>query len=169
MWDILLVSVSQRVGIYKTLRASVMFRSWIYFGGGFRSYLIESTTPIHKKTYENESSSKNFVAFHLKYSILLSVFNQNQNILAKFCKNPKYKVSWNSPPPPYSGGSRGTDWGGEGPATGHFDTNFSWFPCVYKQMLRWFPTFQVATTCFLCSPPDLNLVVTNFMFYLHVE
>ena len=27
----------------------------------------------------------------------------------------------------------------EGPATGHLDTGFSWFPCVYKQMLRWFP------------------------------
>ena len=57
----------------------------------------------------------------------------------------------------------------EGPATGHLDTGFSWFPCVYKQMLRWFPTFQVATTCFSCSPPDLNLVVTNFMFCLHVK
>ena len=57
----------------------------------------------------------------------------------------------------------------EGPATGHHDTGFSWFPCVYKQMLRWFPTFQVATTCFSCSPPDLNLVVTNFMFCLHVK
>ena len=35
-------------------------------------------------------------------------------------------------------------------------------------MLRWFPTFQVATTCFSCSPPDLNLVVTNFIFiYMH--
>ena len=31
----------------------------------------------------------------------------------------------------------------EGPATGHLDTGFSWFPCVYKQMLRWLPTFQV--------------------------
>jgi len=57
----------------------------------------------------------------------------------------------------------------EGPATGHLDTGFSWFPCAYKQMLRWFPTFQVATTCFSCSPPDLNLVVTNFMFCLHVK
>jgi len=57
----------------------------------------------------------------------------------------------------------------EGPATGHLDTGFSWFPCVNKQMLRWFPTFQVATTCFSCSPPDLNLVVTNFMFCLHVK
>ena len=54
-------------------------------------------------------------------------------------------------------------------ATGHHDTGFSWFPCVYKQMLRWFPTFQVATTCFSCSPPDLNLVVTNFMFCIHVK
>ena len=52
----------------------------------------------------------------------------------------------------------------EGPATGHLDTGFSRFPCVYKQMLRWFPRFEVATTCFSCSPPDLNLVVTNFMF-----
>ena len=57
----------------------------------------------------------------------------------------------------------------EGHATGHLDTGFSWFPCVYKQMLRWFPRFQVATTCFSCSPPDLNLVVTNFMFCLHVK
>jgi len=48
----------------------------------------------------------------------------------------------------------------EGPATGHLDTGFSWFSCVYKQMLRWFPRFQVATTC---------LVVTNFKFCLHVK
>jgi len=39
----------------------------------------------------------------------------------------------------------------EGPATGHLDTGFSCFPCVYKQLLRWFPTFQVATACFSCS------------------
>jgi len=36
----------------------------------------------------------------------------------------------------------------EGPATDHLDTGFSWFPCVYRQMLRWFPRFQVATICF---------------------
>jgi len=24
----------------------------------------------------------------------------------------------------------------EGPATGHLGTDFSWFPCVYKQILR---------------------------------
>ena len=42
----------------------------------------------------------------------------------------------------------------EGPATGHLDTGFSWFPSVYKRMLRWIPSFQVATTCLSCSPPD---------------
>ena len=57
----------------------------------------------------------------------------------------------------------------EGPASGHLDTGFSRFPCVYKQMLRRFPKFQVATTCFSCSPQDLNLVVTNFMFCLHIK
>ena len=57
----------------------------------------------------------------------------------------------------------------EGPATGHLDTGFPWFPCVYKQMLRWFPKFQVATTCFSCSPPYLNLLVTNFMVCIDVK
>ena len=57
----------------------------------------------------------------------------------------------------------------KGPATGLLDTGFSWFPCVYKQMLRWFPRFQVATTCFSCSPPDLNLLVTDFIFCKHVK
>ena len=52
----------------------------------------------------------------------------------------------------------------EGPATGHLDTGFSWFPCVYKRMLRWFPSFQVATTCLSCSPPDLNFLVTLFSY-----
>ena len=59
----------------------------------------------------------------------------------------------------------------EGPATGHLGTGFSWFPCVYKQMLRWLPRFQVATTCFSSSPPDvnINLSVTSFIFYLQVK
>ena len=57
----------------------------------------------------------------------------------------------------------------EGPATGHLDTGFSWFPYVYEQMLRWFPIFQVATTCFLFSPPDLNLLVASFIFCVHVK
>ena len=57
----------------------------------------------------------------------------------------------------------------EGPATGHLDTGFSSVPFVYKQMLRWFPRFQVATTCFSCSQPDLNLLVTNFLFCILVK
>ena len=59
----------------------------------------------------------------------------------------------------------------EGPATGPLDTGFSWFPCVFKQMLRWLPRFQVATTCFSCSSPNLNvnLSVTSFIFCLHVK
>jgi len=57
----------------------------------------------------------------------------------------------------------------EGPATGLLDTGFSWFPFVYKQMLKLFPKFQVATTCFSRSPPDLNLLVTYFIFCIHVK
>jgi len=57
----------------------------------------------------------------------------------------------------------------EGLATGHFDTGFSSFSCAQKQMLRWFPRFQVATTCFSFSPPDLNLVVNYFIFCIHVK
>ena len=48
----------------------------------------------------------------------------------------------------------------EGPATGHLDTGFFWFPCVYKRMLRWFTRLQVATTCLSCSHSDLNFLVT---------
>ena len=55
-----------------------------------------------------------------------------------------------------------------GPATGHLDTGFSWFPCVYKRMLRWVPSFQVATTCFSCSPPDLNSLVTFFSIFVYM-
>ena len=54
----------------------------------------------------------------------------------------------------------------EGPATGHLDTGFSWFPCVYKRMLRWFPSFQVATTCLSCSPPDLNFLLLFFFIFV---
>ena len=54
----------------------------------------------------------------------------------------------------------------EGPATGHIDTGVSWFPCVHKQMLRWFPRLQVATACFSCSPPDLNFLDPYFIFIL---
>jgi len=55
------------------------------------------------------------------------------------------------------------------PVTGHLGTGFSWFPCVYKRMLRWFPRFKVATACFSCSPPELNLLDPYFIFmYMHI-
>jgi len=57
----------------------------------------------------------------------------------------------------------------EGPATGHLDTGLSWFPCVYKQMLGWLPRYQFASICFSCSPPDLNLLATNFIFFICVK
>ena len=57
----------------------------------------------------------------------------------------------------------------EDTATGHPDTGFVCFPCVYEQILRWFSRFQVATTRFSCSPPEINLLVTNFIFYIHVK
>ena len=56
----------------------------------------------------------------------------------------------------------------EGPATGHLGTGFSWFPCVQKQMLRWFPRLQVGTTCFSCITPDLNFLYSYFIsMYMH--
>jgi hypothetical protein len=57
----------------------------------------------------------------------------------------------------------------EGPATGHLDTGFSWFPWVQERMLRWFPPFQVVSTCFSCSPPDLYSVVTNCLLSYYVK
>jgi len=57
----------------------------------------------------------------------------------------------------------------EGLATGHLDTGFSWFHSVYKLMLRWFLSFQGATTCFSFNPPNLDLLVTNFIFCIHVK
>ena len=53
----------------------------------------------------------------------------------------------------------------EVPVTGDLDTGF---PHVYKQTLRRFPTFQVATTCSPCSPPNLNLLDPYFiLMYVH--
>jgi len=54
----------------------------------------------------------------------------------------------------------------EDSTTGHLDTGFSWFPCVYKRILRWFPKLQVVTACFSCSPPDLNFLDPYFIFML---
>jgi hypothetical protein len=56
----------------------------------------------------------------------------------------------------------------EGPATGHLDTVFSWFPFVYKRMLRWLPSCQFATTCLSRSPLDLNFLGT-FIFHICVH
>ena len=57
----------------------------------------------------------------------------------------------------------------EGPATGHLAPHFLGSPLsVHKLTLRWFPRLQVATACFSCSPTDLNLFVTYFIFmYMH--
>jgi len=56
----------------------------------------------------------------------------------------------------------------EGPTTGHLSTGFTWFPYVYKRMLRWFPRLLVATACFSCSPPDLDFFDPYFIFiYMH--
>ena len=56
----------------------------------------------------------------------------------------------------------------EGPATGHLDTVFSWFPCVYKRILRWFPSLQFDTTCLSCSPLDSNFLVTFFFMFVYM-
>jgi len=56
----------------------------------------------------------------------------------------------------------------EGPATGQLETGFSWIPCVYKRMLRWFRSFQVATTCLSCSPPDLNFSSYFLFIFVYV-
>ena len=56
-----------------------------------------------------------------------------------------------------------------GPATRHLGTHFLGFlVSVYKRMLRRFPRLTVATACYSCSPPDLNLLVACFIFmYMH--
>jgi hypothetical protein len=51
----------------------------------------------------------------------------------------------------------------EGPAIGHLDTGFSRFPPVFKQMLRLLPTLPVATTCFSCGTPDVNLAAIVYV------
>ena len=43
-----------------------------------------------------------------------------------------------------------------------------YFTILLYIMLRLFSRFQVATTCFSCSPPVLNLLLTIFMFVLTI-
>jgi len=52
----------------------------------------------------------------------------------------------------------------EGPTTGHLDTGFLDFPVSTSECSDGFRVFQVATTCFSCSPPNLNFLVTFFIF-----
>jgi hypothetical protein len=56
----------------------------------------------------------------------------------------------------------------EGPATGHLGTGFSWFRCVWKRMLRWFPRLQVATACFSCGPSNLKFLDPYFIFVIFI-
>ena len=44
---------------------------------------------------------------------------------------------------------------------------FSWFACVYKQMLRWFPRLQVATACFSCSSPPLIISLIHVCVHVY--
>ena len=86
--------------------------------------------------------------FGCSYYFLRTILNYTLHIQINFCVIILLAISQYS----------------EGPATGHNSTGFSWFPSVYKQMLRWFPTLPVATTCSSCSPSDLNLLVSYFIF-----
>jgi hypothetical protein len=54
----------------------------------------------------------------------------------------------------------------EGPATGHLDTGFSWFPCVYKQMLRWLPSFYYML---LMQPSRLKFPSYSSHICVHVK
>jgi hypothetical protein len=45
----------------------------------------------------------------------------------------------------------------------------SLFSCRNDVEMRWVPNSQVATTSFSRNPPDLNLLVSNFVFCLHVK
>jgi len=54
----------------------------------------------------------------------------------------------------------------ENPATGHLGTGFSWFPCVYKRVTRWFLRLEVVTACFACSAPSLSFLDPYFIFML---
>ena len=40
---------------------------------------------------------------------------------------------------------------------------------VPEVFVRFYPNLNIATSCFSCSPPDLNSVVTDFMFCMHVK
>jgi hypothetical protein len=54
----------------------------------------------------------------------------------------------------------------EGPATGHLDTGFLGFLCLQANA-EMVPNFQVATSCFSCSPPDFKLIKITSSFSLY--
>jgi hypothetical protein len=56
----------------------------------------------------------------------------------------------------------------EGPATGHLNTDFSWFSCVYKQMLRWFQVSKLLLHASHVAPPNLNFLVTLFPVFVYM-
>ena len=57
----------------------------------------------------------------------------------------------------------------EGPATGHLDAGFSWFPYALKQVLSDSQCSKLPLYASHICPPDLNLVVTNIIFCIHVK
>jgi len=112
---------------------------------------------------------------YTRQSILVFPFYTSIRISRKFSLS--NRPWWSGPKnlyrrsqdPPFGGPSYEPYQYPEGPATGHLDTGFSWFPWVQEWMLRWFPPFQVASTRFSCSPPDLNSVVTNCLLSYYVK
>ena len=65
-----------------------------------------------------------------------------------FCILPGECVGQTSIPSPYSRHKECNTIFSNFVSIRHLGTGFAWFPCVYKPMLRWFPTLQVATACF---------------------
>ena len=124
-----------------------------------------------KPVFDTQHGADTFLFPKSCTSSLVPIQYHNQRLQGTLCPGFKWPDPEPNPsrPSTLDAGQLAIGQYSEGPATGHLDIGFSWFPCVYKQMLRWFPTFQVATTCFSCSPPDLNLLVTKFIFCIHVK
>jgi hypothetical protein len=50
----------------------------------------------------------------------------------------------------------------EGPATGHLDTGFSWFPCVYKANAEMVPNIPSCHYMLLMQPSRLKFISNQF-------
>jgi hypothetical protein len=57
----------------------------------------------------------------------------------------------------------------EGPATGHLDTGFFLVSLCLKANAEMVPKIPSCHYMLLMYPPDLNSVVTNFRFCIHVK